>query len=451
MRVALLNLAHFPRRSHPRHHLAPLDLGILASLLRAQGHAASFADSAVDGGPDTAIRALLAARPDLLVVRPAVHALADLGAALATAAADEVPVLAAGPVATVLGERLLADLPALAGALIGEPEAILPGLLAAWQGQGPLPDVAGLAQAGRPAGAPVLVPDLDALPLPDHALFLARPYRFGYPLATSRRLRMGYLLTARGCPHACTFCSPLERASLGKTFRAREPRAVAAEALHLQRLGATGLYLEDDVVALGPERLAALAQAFLQAGLRLPWAFQARAGTLDLPTARLVARARGSTVCVGVESGDPAVLRRLDKRLTTDDLRAQFAILRQAGLLTVAFVIVGAPGETAASTELTRRLVRELAPDLLQVHFHTPYPGSRDGAAQPSFPLDPYATKFARHAGTTADPHQARAALYRDFYLSPATWARALQHAGFWAANLPTTLRLGAGLLARLR
>ena len=46
MRVALLNLAHFPRRSHPRHHLAPLDLGILASLLRAQGHAASFADSA---------------------------------------------------------------------------------------------------------------------------------------------------------------------------------------------------------------------------------------------------------------------------------------------------------------------------------------------------------------------------------------------------------------------
>jgi len=453
MRVALLNLAHFPRHSHPRHHLAPLDLGVAAAQLEGAGHAVSFADSAVDGGPEVAVRTLLASRPALLVVRPAVHALPDLGGLVAAASAAGVPTVVAGPAATVLPGALLRDHPALAGALVGEVEAILPDLVATWDGRGPLPAVPGLARPGDEAGAPALVDDLDALPPARHELFVRRPYRFGYPLRTPRRLRMGYLLTARGCPHACTFCSPLERASLGRTFRPRDPLRVADEARTLQRLGATGLYLEDDVVALSAARLAALSEAFLGAGVDLPWAFQARAGTIDAPTARLLARAGASTVCVGVESGDPAVLARLDKRQAPADVRAQFSVLREAGLLTVAFVIVGTPGETAAATEATRRLIRELRPDLLQVHFHTPYPGSRDGQdGSGAFPLDPYATKFARPAPGPSSPHAARAALYRDFYLSPSTWLRAARHSGrFWAANLPTALRLGAGLVARLR
>ncbi len=453
MRIALLNLAHFAPRSHPRHHLAPVDLGLAAALLVRAGHAVSFADSAVDGGPGPALRALLADGPDLLVVRPAIHALHDLPSQVDAAVAAGVPTVAAGATATVLPEALARHAPRLAAVLVGEVEAILPGLLAAWPGRGPLPATPGVVLPGGRPSAPVLVSDLDALPLPLHGLFLARPYRFGYPLRTTRRLRVGYLLTARGCPHACTFCSPVERASLGKTFRARDPSLVAREARHLQGLGATGLYLEDDVVALDSARLGALAEAFLREGVSLPWAFQARVGTLDAPTARLIARAHGSTVCLGVESGDPAVLARLDKRSTPAAARAQFAVLREAGLLTVAFLIVGAPGETPGSIELTRRLVRDLAPDLLQVHFHTPYPGSRDGEqGAPVVALDAYATKFARPSGPTADPHAAQAALYRDFYLRPATWARTLRRSGgFWAANLPTALRLGRGLLARLR
>jgi len=452
MRVALLNLSHVPPRSHPRHHLAPIDLGIAAAQAAADGHTATFADSAVDGGPEAATRALLAGAPDLLIARPAIHALPDLGAVVRAASAAGVPVLAAGPLATTVPGPLARDVPGLAGLAVGELEAILPGVLRGWRGVEALAGMPGVVLPGETPAAPLLVADLDALPVPRHELFLARPYRFGYPLRTSRRLRMAYLLTARGCPHACTFCSPLERASLGKTFRARDPRLVADEACRLERLGATGLYLEDDVVALGPARLAELAEAFLAGGLRLPWAFQARAGTLDAPTARLVARAGGCTVCVGVESGDPAVLARLDKRLTPELLREQFAILQDAGLLTVAFVIVGAPGETPGSTELTRRLLHDLAPDLLQVHFHTPYPGSRDGAEAALLPQDAYATKFVRPGGGQADPHAARAALYRDFYLSPATWTRTLRHAGtFWLANWPTALHLGRGLLARLR
>lgn len=452
MRVALLNLAHFPPRSHPRHHLAPLDLGVAAAQAAALGHTATFADTAVDGAPEAVVRALLAGAPDLLVVRPAIHALPDLGAVVRAAAAARVPVLAAGPVAATVPVPLARDVPGLAGLAVGELEAILPGVLTSWDGAASLPGLPGVIGPGAPPGAPSLVADLDALPRARHELFVARPYRFGYPLRTARRLRIGYLLTARGCPHACTFCSPLERASLGKTFRARDPRRVADEARHLERLGATGLYLEDDVVALDAVRLGELAEAFRSAGLGLPWAFQARAGTLDGATARRVAQAGGCTVCVGVESGDPAVLARLDKRLTPDAIRAQFAVLREAGLLTVAFVIVGAPGETPASTELTRRLVRDLRPDLLQVHFHTPYPGSRDGAEAALLLQDAYATKFARPAGGHGDPHAARAALYRDFYLSPATWGRTLRHSGrFWAANWPTALHLGRGLLARLR
>jgi radical SAM superfamily enzyme YgiQ (UPF0313 family) len=454
--VALVNFSHFQHNSHPRHHLPPLDLGYAASLLAAAGHRVLLRDTAVDGPPGAVLRQALAARPDLLVLRPAVHALPDAGLLGQALAGNRVPVVACGPLATVAPGAVAQAFPAVRACLVGEVEAILPGLLERWDGRGEPPRLAGLVPGAPDAvpSRPVLVHDLDALPWPAHRAFLDRPYRFGYPLRTARRLRMGYLLSSRGCPHRCRFCSPLERASLGKRLRLRDPASVAEEARWLEAGGATALYLQDDLPAEGPARFAALAQAFGHAGVSIPWALQARVGSIDAATARSLKGAGCSTVCLGVESGDPGVLAALDKGHTVEQAREQFAVLRAAGLLTVAFLVLGAPGEGADSTALTARLVADLKPDLLQAHVYAAYPGSRAFNGAQATLDDTYATKFGSTGGPAPrdrHPLAAQRALYLRFYLSPATWGRALAHSGaFYLANLPATARLAAALLRRL-
>ena len=313
IRVALLNLGALPRGGHPRHHLAPVDFGILAAQLEAEGHQVGFADSAVDGGAQKSLGALLACAPQLLVLRVAMHALDELSEveAASLAASSAAPIIAVGPVATTLPRLLAGSLSSLVAVIRGEAEAVLPGLLRVWDTRSELPETRGLlpraealelrGESPSEGDSLALVSDLDGLPSPAPDLFLRRPYRFGYPMKTSRSLRMGYLLSARGCPHRCSFCSPVERASLGKGFRAREPRKVAAEALALQRHGATGIYFLDDVVSVAApssraDRHHALADAFRSAGVSIPWALQARVGTITAETARALAGAGCSTV-----------------------------------------------------------------------------------------------------------------------------------------------------------
>ena len=475
LRIALLHLGALPRGGHPRHHLAPVDFGILAAQLEAEGHAVSFADSAVDGGAKACLRALRATAPQLLVLRVAMHALDEL--AVVEASRLAAPVIAVGPVATTLPRLLARSLSSLVAVVRGEAEAVLPGLLQMWDTTSAPPKVPGLlsrAEAldfddapGSEGRSVAYVSDLDALPTAAPTLFLARPYRFGYPMKTSRKLRIGYLLSARGCPHRCSFCSPVERASIGKGFRPRDPVQVAAEALALQRNGATGIYFLDDLVSVtrgvsgsgaGEDRHRALAEAFLGAGVSIPWALQARVGGIDRETAKVLARAGCSTVCVGVESGDDGILKRLDKGTRAEEAEEQFAFFREAGLLSVAFLIVAAPGEDEAALERTRELVRAIRPDLLQVHLFTRYPGSRETAVDSGhgtvYGADSYETKFWHpdQAQGGRDPRQAQGQLYRDFYLNPRTWARIAGHsAPFYLANLPNTLSLGLALLRRIR
>ena len=184
------------------------------------------------------------------------------------------------------------------------------------------------------------------------------------------------MLGSRGCPFPCSYCSGTLRNSYGRAARLRSPASVAHEVRWLGSLGFTVLHFKDDVFSLDRDHTLALCDALAGLDRKLPFTVQTRVDCVDPELLRAMRRAGCTTVSFGVESGSPAVLERLAKHATLEQTRAAFRDARTAGLLRVGFFLLGSPGETADDIEATLALAKELDPDILQVAFLTPYPGS---------------------------------------------------------------------------
>lgn len=246
----------------------------------------------------------------------------------------------------------------------------------------PLSGVAGLAyragSAVRLTRARAPSTDLDALPFPEPRRVASGAYEMLYPMRAFGPLRWGHLMASRGCPFACSFCAV--RVSYGARFRERSVEGVLDELAGLLAAGANAINFVDDVFITRPERAAELCEAILRSGLRFPWLCQTRADHLEPGLARLMRAAGCSTVCVGVEAGTDRLLARLRKGTTVALLERAFAALRAAGLWSVAYLMIGHPEESPGDRAALERLVERLAPTMVQVHFHTPYPNAPEHA-----------------------------------------------------------------------
>ncbi len=387
-RTVLIRLATWLDRpaAHPENVMAPLVLGWAASLLDQGGHPVRLLDTELGHWDEAALSAAVADfSPDLVVVH-ATSTSVPLMRTLAARWRRRLPrafLLATGQHATVLPETLLGAEGYHACAL-QEPEEAIAELAAALGARRALDTVPGLVLADPDAPeAPVrtaprpLRDDLDALPLPAHQHFLDRNYRVYHPTGVRRRIRWGFAMTSRGCPYPCVYCSGTLRNSSGRSYRRRSPENVLAEVQLLQRLGRTVMHFKDDIFTFDRDHSLALLDrlAHNENGV-MPFTVQTRVDHVDAEIFAAMRRAGCTTVGFGVESGSPATIKRLKKMSTVDQARTAFALAREAGLLRVGFFLLGNPDETHDDIRMTLELAHELDPDIVQVGFLTPYPGT---------------------------------------------------------------------------
>ena len=368
------------RAAHPENVMAPLDMGYAAALLLRAGLDVEVLDVEASGADFEEVTSALARQPPEQVVLQMITPAVPQAERLARFVKDRLPgvrqIIAVGQHATVLPETLLGPGAAFDLCIRGEYEYKLAEVITSAS-----PEPEGLARRG-PDGAPEVDPTilqvdaLDALPLPAHHLFISPRYRVFHPTGVKARWRWGFLLSSRGCPHRCVYCSPTLRNSHGDRFRYRDADSVLEELSLLQGLGCTLVHFKDDVFTQNRERVVQLCEAILARGERIHWTVQTRPDLVDAGLLRLMKRAGCVTVGFGVESGSQRVLDRLKKQLDVEDVRRAFAMARRAGLLTVGFFMLGNPGETEQDIRLTHRLLLEVAPDIIQVAFFTAYPGA---------------------------------------------------------------------------
>ena len=226
--------------------------------------------------------------------------------------------------------------------------------------------------SARPARARCLK-NLDELPLPAWDLVDVERYRAFW------RRRHGYfslnVVTTRGCPYLCNWCA---KPVYGNTYHTRTPESVVAEIRLLrERYAPDHLWFCDDIFGLKARWLLPFAEKISAAGLTTPFLCQTRADLMTEENVAALRRAGCAEAWMGVESGSQAVLDAMDKGITIAHVRGAVTRLRAAGVRVGFFLQFGYPEEGWRDIEMTRQLIRELAPDEIGISVSYPLPGTR--------------------------------------------------------------------------
>ncbi len=215
-----------------------------------------------------------------------------------------------------------------------------------------------------------LIQDLDSLPLPARHLLPMDKYKiFGssFP-ATS-------VITSRGCPFSCDFCSV--SAFYDAKWRPRSPEKIAEEIRFLREvMDIKATAFVDDLFFISSQRVKKLSSA-LSRIKDIYWGATTRAdkGSLELLT--MMRKAGCRLVFVGVESGNQRILDQIHKKTTLAQIERYFDNTKKARMDSLASVSFGFPGETQKTIVSTVNwVVEKLDPSLALFTLATPYPGT---------------------------------------------------------------------------
>jgi radical SAM superfamily enzyme YgiQ (UPF0313 family) len=352
---------------------APLGILYLSSHLRGRGFDVEIYDSTFgskaelfgilrDGPPSAiGIYGTLMTRANVLEI--AQHARACgwrviLGGPEPATYAEEY--LAAGAEVIVAGEGELTLESLLRGGFDRTRWHSIPGLAFAEEG----------VVARTPAAA--LIADLDAQPWPDRErIDIGR-----YLAAWRRHHRKGSVsvITARGCPYSCNWCS---HAVYGKTHRRRSPAAVVEEIEWiLDRYAPEMLWMADDVFTIHHGWLFEYAAEMGKRGLRIPFECITRADRLNARVAETLAELGCFRVWIGSESGSQRILNAMQRGVTVEQVRAAVELCRANGIQTGMFLMWGYDGEEIEDIEATVDHVKRCRPDVWLTTVSYPIKGT---------------------------------------------------------------------------
>lgn len=293
-----------------------------------------------------------------------------------------------------------------------------------------------------------LVGSPDDLPFPVYTADELESYRSIFPVRLARRVVWGYTIGMRGCPHDCEFCSEVMRVSVGKKLRRRSPRNIADEFEHLAGQGVNIVSFQDDSFSAHREFVRGVCNELIARGSAMPWMARVRVDELDFEILDLMKRAGCIMLGIGVEAGTQRIIDNMRKTRSrepwADLCRRVFHWTRKLGIGTNAYYVIGNPTETREEILETMRLARELSSDSIQVHFYTPYPGSkawerykeRIDAAECGRMFHYATPKLAFSEVPVEELVRLRAEFYRRYILRPRFALEHLwKHAGFYFHN----------------
>jgi anaerobic magnesium-protoporphyrin IX monomethyl ester cyclase len=380
-RVALLQ-----PRIPDGNYLPNLGIMYLAGILLNNGYNVQVFDANIDDDVELEIRRFTPALLGITCVTAA------LGSAVGAARRlkDELPemiVVLGGPHPTVMPKETLERNDVVDFCFIGESERsfaeFCDRLFESGGAMAAVESVAGMAwrdESGdvRVNRSPGYLKDdeLDALPYPPwHLLPMERIFKRATHGLFTRGRRIMPVMTTRGCPNYCTFCSRV----MGFNFRKRSIENVVGEILWLYDEWKTDeIYFEDDTFTQDPERAHALLDAVIDLHLpiHIKFANGLRADKVDESLLGKMKKAGVYWIGFGIESGSAhtqeLMMKRLDLSLAAENVR----LAKRMGFKVGSNCIIGYPGETREDARRSLDFFLRLPLDSLAVVPCVPFPGT---------------------------------------------------------------------------
>jgi magnesium-protoporphyrin IX monomethyl ester (oxidative) cyclase len=209
--------------------------------------------------------------------------------------------------------------------------------------------VAGLVSRNFDNQTAERIENLDSIPFPYRGQEFERYSRFSTRGRKDRRTAS--LITSRGCPQNCYFCST--HATAGYKWRVRSVKNVLEEIRLLNnQFTIDHIEFEDDNLSLNPDRTKDLLVELIRynEGTIRPLTFSTpnglRMDTLDEESIKLMKRAGFLSIYLALESGSPEVLKLMNKQLSLDRVQKVAKAASINHLSVLYFVMIGYPGET---------------------------------------------------------------------------------------------------------
>jgi anaerobic magnesium-protoporphyrin IX monomethyl ester cyclase len=217
-----------------------------------------------------------------------------------------------------------------------------------------------------------LIADLDAQPLPDRAAIDQHAYVNVWREHHGRGSVS--LITARGCPFTCTWCS---HSVFGYSHRRRTPANVVDEVEHIVEAYAPDmLWYADDVFTINHKWLFEYADQMERRGIRLPFETISREDRLNEEVVQTLARMGCYRLWVGAESGSQRVLDAMKRRTNAERMRAMVHLLQKYGIEVGMFIMLGYEGEERSDLEETVEHLKLASPDTFLTTVAYPIKGT---------------------------------------------------------------------------
>jgi len=237
----------------------------------------------------------------------------------------------------------------------------------------------------NPRSTPIL--KLDKLPNPARSLLPMEKY---FQAAKLGRVIEGMLsfgdrrtslITSRGCPFFCTFCSV--NLTMTRVWRGRSPENVMAEIKEcVEEFGIKYFDILDDNFTLDPARAKRICRLIIESKLKIKWSTPngIRADKVDEELILLMKKAGCIQIKVAPESGSPEVLKNIiKKQLDLDKVKSVVSLCKKHHLSIEAFFVVGFPEESIYDIQKTisfAKDLRHLGCDYCYFFIATPYYGT---------------------------------------------------------------------------
>ncbi|MFC1753743.1 B12-binding domain-containing radical SAM protein [Thermoproteota archaeon] len=213
------------------------------------------------------------------------------------------------------------------------------------------------------------ITNLDEIPFPDYGLFDVKKY-------VSTTIHSTALVTSRGCPYLCTYCSTL--LSMGRNFRKRSAENVFAEIRQRYDEGYRDFDINDDCFSLDIARALKICELIIESGLNIRFKCYngLRVDRITLDLLKKMKKAGFYFFAYGCESGNQEVLKNIKKSITLDQVQNAVRWARDAGIDCCVNFIIGHPTETYGQALDTLNFAKSLDCNYVNFSNLIPYPGT---------------------------------------------------------------------------
>lgn len=358
----------------------PLGLGYIASVLREDGHQVSVMDINGFGYAPNRVEEL---------VKGSDFDLAGIGglsttygyvkwlAGILKKHKPGLPVIAGNMVSTAHPETLLthSDVDI---AVVGEGENTMKELVKTIKSGGDLKSIHGIVYKNNgnivrnPARQRIV--DLDSLPFPAWDMFPMETYLTGSTATPESYGRRSInVVTTRGCPYDCTFCSRC----FGKQVFSRSPKNIVEEIKELvKRYKVKFIGFSDELFLVNKPKVMEFCDRVFAEGLNIRWSANARVNVVNYDLLKIIRRAGCVQLGYGFESGSQKILDNIKKGTTVKQAGEAIKITRKAGIRISPSFVFGLPGENMETIKETLDFIRRNQIIAFRFFYANPYPNT---------------------------------------------------------------------------